>query len=354
MILIISTTQGHGGGAERVLCELLTGWPAEWSPLTVVSPPNSSVYDCAMDKGLKLIALPSPRDALIENISALLKIRHKLPHCDLVHAWSARGFELAWLVGLKQKVVSSGTLHDHPHAYFHGRFRQYIMKRMANRLDSMVCVSNAVAMACQEFGYRCPLPVIYNGLNDVQRNKKGKDSPVRIGFLGMNAVGKGFHLILDWIVKTDDKSVKWQLYGEVSPTLAGAVKRMQDECDSRSVELKGRQPSKDIFNEIDILVHASTNFDSLPTVLIEAARASIPALASDLGGASEIVEDGKTGFLFSPQNPDDGFEKLQRVIDSLVLRADLGKNARDIYKQKFAIEVMAREYHQFWDFLIQH
>lgn len=109
------------------------------------------------------------------------------------------------------------------------------------------------------------------------------------------------------------------------------------------IDYRGRQSRETIFSEIDILVHPSTTFDSLPTALIEAARAGIPCIASSLGGASEIVKEENSGFLFDSENPVEGLEKLKRLID-LSLREQMGESARRVFEEQFHVERMAEEY----------
>ena len=52
----------------------------------------------------------------------------------------------------------------------------------------------------------------------------------------------------------------------------------------------------------DILVFP-TRADNFPLVLIEATVCGIPIVVSDIGGCSEIVVNGKTGYVVDPENP---------------------------------------------------
>ena len=107
---------------------------------------------------------------------------------------------------------------------------------------------------------------------------------------------------------------------------------------------RGQQDPETIFSEIDILVHPSTTFDSLPTALIEAARAGIPCIASLSGGACEIVDNGGSGIIFDPKNVFQGLEKLELLL-GLQLRDQMGRAARQVFEERFQTERMAEEYH---------
>jgi glycosyltransferase involved in cell wall biosynthesis len=268
---------------------------------------------------------------------------------SLAHAWSARGFEFAWWLKHRFGVPASGTLHDHPSARFHGNTRRRIMRLSSNRLDGLVAVSRAVADALA--GCRAPVTVIHNGVCDVPREPEPHPS-VRVGFLGMNAMAKGIPLVADWIDQClPGADIQWNLFGNPPSCQPALMARLQSHPPGLVV-LRGRVAAEAIFNAIDILVHASTQFDSLPTVLIEAARAGIPCVASTLGGAPEIVNDGETGFLFDPSEPQAGLAALKCLFADPQRRLTMGRAARRRFEQHFQAGTMAAGYRKFWDGLL--
>ena len=54
----------------------------------------------------------------------------------------------------------------------------------------------------------------------------------------------------------------------------------------------------------DALLYTST-FDGLPNVVLEAMGWGLPVIAPDVGGISEAVRDGETGFLIPDHGDDD-------------------------------------------------
>lgn len=65
--------------------------------------------------------------------------------------------------------------------------------------------------------------------------------------------------------------------------------------------------------EMDVFILPSIS-EGLGIVLIEALAAGKLIIASDVGGVGEIVEDGKTGILVPPANPDALADKLKGVL----------------------------------------
>ena len=67
--------------------------------------------------------------------------------------------------------------------------------------------------------------------------------------------------------------------------------------------------------------------------IIEAAAAGIPAIAPRAGGVIDTIEDGKTGFLYQPQNQTDFLDKLTQLITNDDLRESMGAKAKELSYQ---------------------
>ncbi|NQV22211.1 MAG: glycosyltransferase family 4 protein [Rhodospirillales bacterium] len=346
MIGIISSEFGEGSGAEVVLEHLLRGWSQSALPIILLTPPQSRIGRVAAELSLPVVPLLTKRDAFRHNFLAARRSVKDLTDCRVIHAWHSRGFELAWWLGHRLGAPYSGTVHDHPAITAHSWRRRQLMRFAANRMKGLVCVSEATRDAWNTTGCRAPMVVIRNGLRDrPARRRAGKT--IRVGFLGMYSSWKGFGSVERWIKQTRDEDVVWHLYGDIAPCWESRAKLVA-ESHPGSVLLRGKQPPDQIYSEIDILVHASTEFDPLPTVLIEAARAGIPSVASNLGGAPEIMVHGKTGFHFDPAQPQVGLDFLTTLIQQTRLREDFGRAARLHFEQHFPLDRMVGEYLKFW------
>jgi glycosyltransferase involved in cell wall biosynthesis len=66
----------------------------------------------------------------------------------------------------------------------------------------------------------------------------------------------------------------------------------------------------------------------LPNVVLEAAAAALPIVATAVGGTGEIVTDEVDGLLVRPGDPDSMREALERLLDDPALRARLGAAAQ--------------------------
>ena len=80
--------------------------------------------------------------------------------------------------------------------------------------------------------------------------------------------------------------------------------------------------------------------EALPMTLVEAAAAGRPAVASRVGGVPEILQDGVTGLLTPPGDPEALAAALRRLEDPAT-RTRMGNAARDRWRGHFAPEILA-------------
>ncbi len=73
----------------------------------------------------------------------------------------------------------------------------------------------------------------------------------------------------------------------------------------------------------------------MPMTIIEAFACGKPVIASRLGAMEEMIEDGKTGLLFEPGNPNDLSEKINWAVNHPTEIRDMSKNARKEFLKKY-------------------
>jgi len=137
---------------------------------------------------------------------------------------------------------------------------------------------------------------------------------------------KGQHLIIEAIGKLLKEN---RIKSNVKVLVAGGkvegkegyvsrlIKLIKDYKLENVVKLLGER--KDVHKLLKIsnlFVHTSILPDPFPGTVVEAMLSGTPVLASSLGGVSEMIEDGKTGFLFNPRDFVDLKEKLFFLIEN--------------------------------------
>ena len=96
---------------------------------------------------------------------------------------------------------------------------------------------------------------------------------------------------------------------------------------SGSVHLPGTvQPAMKAFAAADLLFFPSWH-DAFGFVILEAMACGLPVITTPYAGASEIIEDGVSGFIVDPENPAEAEDRLRRLVDPGI-REELGEKAR--------------------------
>lgn len=109
----------------------------------------------------------------------------------------------------------------------------------------------------------------------------------------------------------------------------------------RFVELLGLKTHQEIFTLIKgtrFLVFPSELYETFGRVSIEAFACGKLVIASRLGAMAEIVDDGKTGLLFEPGNPDDLASKVRWLIEHEDVAIQMGKAARAEFEARYTAE----------------
>jgi glycosyltransferase involved in cell wall biosynthesis len=115
--------------------------------------------------------------------------------------------------------------------------------------------------------------------------------------------------------------------------------KIQEENLQDSVQYLGfRADIPEILHASDVFVLPSILPDSFPTVILEAMASGKPIVATQSGGASEMVLEGATGYLFPIGNVNKGVEILDKLIKDVDLRIEMGKIARNRVLQEYSLE----------------
>ncbi len=115
---------------------------------------------------------------------------------------------------------------------------------------------------------------------------------------------------------------------------------LRDSLEKLAVELgvvektvfTGPVPYKEIpeyHNMLSISVSVSiSNSESFGVAIIEASACEKPVVVSNVGGLPEVVEDGVTGFVVPPKDPQKTAEAIEKLVLDSELRKTIGGNGR--------------------------
>ena len=101
---------------------------------------------------------------------------------------------------------------------------------------------------------------------------------------------------------------------------------------------------RDILDRSDILLMPSTS-EGNPVAAIEALQRGVAILGSDIGGLSDLIEDGDNGFAVAIASPGEFEEKLARLASDPDLLARMKSRSLEMAK-RFDLELIADEFEE--------
>jgi glycosyltransferase involved in cell wall biosynthesis len=111
------------------------------------------------------------------------------------------------------------------------------------------------------------------------------------------------------------------------------------------VEFLGMVPAeraRELVADARAVLIPSRCYEAFPRVVVEAYAAGVPVVASRIGALPEVVEDGATGLLASPDDPATWTEALERLMDDeLSLR--LGEGAYRAWAERYTPQANLRQ-----------
>ena len=93
--------------------------------------------------------------------------------------------------------------------------------------------------------------------------------------------------------------------------------------------------------------------EAVPLAMIEAGLAGLPVIATNVGSMSDVVENGKNGFLVNPII-DEIASKVKVLSQSPELRKSLGAMGKELARQKFSVEAMVKRHQEIYSQTIQN
>ncbi len=278
------------------------------------------------EEGLfRFFSLPAPRGggfriALPLSLRLVSTVRRLSPRIVHLHSPFLLG-RAGRKVGRKLGIPVIMTYHTYYHFYSHyfplleKRSEELVLRytlSFASSCDVVVAPSETLARFLRSHELRVPVWVIPTGIEPGEwrggnpswlRERGVAGSPVLL-YVGRLALEKNLFLLLDVF-----RLIK-PLFPEASLVLAGdgpLRSHLQSLAFraglSSSLHFLGRvEPGelRHVYASADLLVFPSTT-ETQGLVLLEAMAAGLPVVAARAGGAVDVVEDGRNGFLSPPE-----------------------------------------------------
>lgn len=273
---------------------------------------------------------------------------------DVIHANSQKALIVGSLATMRSRVPLVWHLHDIIDPPWFSRTNIVADVLLANRFaDRVLAVSKATAEAIVRHGVTpSHVHVVYNGIDASKVVTDAERSAVLRASLGLSQVPvvgcfsriaewKGQHVLVEAAAAMPGVHlllVGGALFGEhaYEQRLRALVaeRGMADR-----VHFTGqRSDVYALMQTVDLVVHPSTAPEPFARTLIESMLAGRAPIASACGGVPELIESGRTGFLFPPGDAGALREILERLLRSPDERKRVAHAARQHAAKDFSMQ----------------
>ncbi len=100
------------------------------------------------------------------------------------------------------------------------------------------------------------------------------------------------------------------------------------------------------------LFYLPSRSEGLSNALLEAMACGLPCVATDVGGNSELIDEGRSGYLVPADNADSAAERILTLLKNRPLAARMGQAGRKIVESKFTVQAMMIRLTELYDELL--
>lgn len=130
---------------------------------------------------------------------------------------------------------------------------------------------------------------------------------------------KGTYTLLEVAKRMPDVRFVFAGYGEAEED----IKKIPN---AEFIGFKTGDELKSLIAKADVTVCPSEIYENCPYSVIESQMLGTPTVGSDMGGIPELIEEGKTGFIYKSGNPDDLESKLLVLLENKELLEEMTNN----------------------------
>jgi len=350
-VLMVITRGDTIGGAQRYVYSLADRLQRDQHEVLVVTGTLGTFTDMLADAGIATTLCDSLQRRIhpLNDLRAVRSLRRII--CafrpDLVSAHSSKAGILGRFASRLHGVPCVFTAHGWAFAEGvsqPGRTMWRLIERLTEPMAArIICVSACDQKLAVRHGFAPRrLATIHNGIPDtplaphVYRESRW---PARIVMVARFSPQKDHQTLLRAIQAIPDCELDFVGDGPLEDQMKEYAARLGLR---HRVHFHGYQSDVSaVLAAADVFVLAS-RYEGFPLSTLEAMRAGLPSVVSDVGGAGEAVVHGVTGYLVPARDVDALRACLQDLVDHRDRRSAMGEAARQRYLSSFTFDRMYR------------
>ncbi|EOJ6891533.1 TPA: glycosyltransferase family 4 protein [Escherichia coli] len=352
-ICYVITKADEIGGAQIHVRDLSIQLAKDNNEVFVIVGENGALVDELVNNNISVYVLPTLVRQInpIKDFQSILKLRKiiKKNKPDLISLHSSKAGIVGRLAAIGTDIPVIFTAHGWAFANGVGKRQQKlycaiekIMSPFAKKIITVSQQDKDLAIKYRVVSAEKQV-VIHNGMPEIEMvcdNKKIESYPtIKLISVARFSEQKDHKTL--FLALKELKDYDWSLSLVGKGPLIDHYKKYAIELGifERIKFLGERSDVADLLSESNVFLLIS-NWEGFPRSILEAMRAGLPVIASDVGGTSESVLNNKTGFLISRNDVHTLKEKIEILIKNEALRNEMGRYAREIYLANFTFDSM--------------
>lgn len=229
-----------------------------------------------------------------------------------------------------------------------------IIKRLVGYSQARIIYNSHATMAAFAFAKSRPQAVLHNGVDVVHDVKPpavvsfDTDRPLRVAMLGRISDWKGQDLLVESIGALrpiDRTKIRVRIVGSTFRDMREPIEVLEAQIGTLGLSgIVTLEPFKndpsEIYRWADVCVVPSRLPEPFGRVAAEAMAYARPVIAASHGGLIEIVDDGRTGWLFQPNDASSLASALQQAINEAGIVQKRGIAALERFEKYFSSKTM--------------
>jgi len=272
---------------------------------------------------------------------------------DIVHAHEPFTLPVPVIALQHSQALNVGTFHAYRDTHLIYQYGRRVFQPFFDRLDGKIAVSEAAKDTVARY-FGGEYTIIPNGI-DVDRFggervrplDQYSDGRLNILFVGRLEPRKGFGYLLRAFayVKEEFPQARLIVVGAYRKKEMASHLRYAREHHLTGVKFVGHVSDEQLpryYRSCHVFCAPSTGFESFGIVLLEAMAAGKPAVASNIPGYRDLLDDGKEGLLTDPKNERALADALVRVLRDPALQRRMGASGR-VKARRYAWSAVASQ-----------
>ncbi|HLA16287.1 MAG TPA: glycosyltransferase [Candidatus Limnocylindrales bacterium] len=353
---------GTSGGAQEHLYNLLSRIDRTRYEVSVVSLSAGVAVRRLARLGIQTLVIDDHDDEIAAQTLAS-QLAASSP--DIVHNHMYR----AEVVGTKGVMAMARAGHRRPYVVstiHSSRVRstedRTLVASLTREMDRLIAVSRTIVdKVADERGSSVPVSLVYNGIDldryDHQepcctlREEYGMEPSARIvGVVARLEVEKGHRTLFEaWpLVLRRCPDAYLLVVGEGSQRAALESVARDLRIAHRVVFAGRRDDVPAVTAALDVSVLPSYR-EAQGLAVLEAMALSRPVVATAVGGIVEMIDDGVTGLLVPPHEPESLAAAIARLLADNPLADTIARRAHDMVHDRFCVELMVKAIEEIYD-----